>query len=110
MSATLLFVVVTFIDITAAIIIFCGALSERMRLYPAWHKIGLMVAVGGLAAQAFRNIQFLITGVSPSDASAPLWVLKDAGIAIIAYCYLYIGIKAHFAKPVAKPVRRRVKK
>ena len=102
MSSTALFYLVTFIDLTAAVIIFCGALSERMRLYPAWHKIGLIVAVVGLVCQAFRNVQFIYTGVSPSDADAPLWILKDLGIAIIAYCYLYLGIKASITKPVKR--------
>jgi hypothetical protein len=102
MSSTALFYLVTFIDLTAAVIIFCGALSERMRLYPAWHKVGLIVAVVGLVCQAFRNVQFIYTGVSPSDADAPLWILKDLGIAIIAYCYLYLGIKASITKPVKR--------
>jgi hypothetical protein len=110
MSSTALFYLVTFIDLTAAVIIFCGALSERMRLYPAWHKVGLIVAVVGLVCQAFRNVQFIYTGVSPSDADAPLWILKDLGIAIIAYCYLYLGIKASMNKSTVKPVRRKVKK
>ena len=102
MSSTALFYLVTFIDLTTAVIIFCGALSERMRLYPAWHKVGLIVAVVGLVCQAFRNVQFIYTGVSPSDADAPLWILKDLGIAIIAYCYLYLGIKASITKPVKR--------
>lgn len=91
-----LFILITIIDLTAAAIIFTGALSERMRLYPVWHKIGLIVAVVGLVAQAFRNLQFVFTGHSPSDADKPLWVLKDIGIAIIAYNYLWLGIRAKF--------------
>ena len=102
MSSTALFYLVTFIDLTTAVIIFCGALSERMRLYTAWHQVGLIVAVVGLVCQAFRNVQFIYTGVSPSDADAPLWILKDLGIAIIAYCYLYLGIKASITKPVKR--------
>ena len=46
-----LFFLATVVDLTAAIIIFVGALSERMRLYPAWHKVGLIVAVVGLVCQ-----------------------------------------------------------
>jgi hypothetical protein len=107
---TVLFFLSTVVDLTAAAIIFVGALSERMRLYPAWHKVGLIVAVVGLVCQAFRNIEFLTTGVSPHDSDLPLWILKDLGIAIIAYFYLYLGIKAKMNKTTSKPVRKKVKK
>lgn len=84
---------ITFIDLSAAVIIFLGALSERMRLYPVWHKVGLITAVIGLVAQAFRNLQFIFTGYAAPDNVAPLWAMKDVGLAIIAYTYLYIAIK-----------------
>ena len=87
----------TVIDLTAAMIIFAGALSERMRLYPVWHKIGMLVAVVGLVAQGARNIQFIYTGISPSDIDLPLWALKDLGIAIVAYFYLAKAIQGHKA-------------
>lgn len=48
---TELFFIAIVINLTAAIIIFVGALSERMRLYPDWYKIGLIVAVIGLVCQ-----------------------------------------------------------
>lgn len=104
------FILVTLIDLSAAAIIFLGALSERMRLYPAWHKIGLMTAVVGLICQSFRNLQFITTGHSPSDADMPLWILKDMGIAIIAYFYLYLAIKARFSPNPATKAKRGVKK
>ena len=104
------FWLITLMDLTAAIIIFAGALSERMRLYPTWHKVGLIVAVIGLVCQAARNVTFIFTGKSPSDSDMPLWVFKDAGIAIIAYFYFYLAIKAKFfTKPVTK-AKRGVKK
>lgn len=84
---------ITFIDLSAAVIIFAGALSERMRLYPMWHKVGLIVAVVGLVSQAFRNLQFIFTGYAAPDTDTPLWAMKDIGLAIIAYTYLYIAIK-----------------
>lgn len=109
------FSVLTVTNITAAIIIFSGALREKMRLYPTWHKIGLMVAALGLSAQAFRNIQFLTTGVSPSDTDMPLWALKDAGISLVAFGYLYLAATGKYAatiekihiKPAVKKVRRK---
>jgi hypothetical protein len=87
-----LMVFVTGIDITAAVIIFAGALSDRMRLYPVWHKLGLIILMVGLLAQAFRNIQFMVTGVSPTDIDFPLWALKDVGAAIIAWYYFLRAI------------------
>lgn len=113
MTDHLLFFVITIVDISAATIIFAGALSEKMRTYPLWHKVGLMVAALGLVAQGFRNVIFLATGVSPSDADLPLWILKDCGIAIIAYLYAYRGYMMHKASkvvaqvPVKAPYKRK---
>ena len=87
------FIALTIINISAAVILFGGALSERMRLYPTWHKIGLVLAAFGLVAQALRNVHFLLTGESPSDLDFPFWALKDLGIAAIAFFYLSRAIK-----------------
>jgi len=113
MTDIFIFYVLTFIDLTAAAIIFAGALGERMRLYPTWHKIGLITASLGLVAQAMRNIMFLHTGVSPNDADQPFWVLKDLGIAIIGYFYLARGImhykesRKQIVEPKLKPATRK---
>lgn len=109
------FFVLTITNIAAACIIFVGALREKMRLYPAWHKLGLLVAALGLASQAFRNVQFLYTGISPSDSDMPLWVLKDAGISLVAFGYLYLAATGQYdaainkihSKPVVKNAKRR---
>lgn len=90
------FVILTVVDLAAATIIFLGALKERMRLYPSWHKAGLILASVGLVAQAFRNIEYLITGTSPSDADMPFWVLKDLGISLIAFGYVYLCSKGKY--------------
>lgn len=105
------FLLITVLDVIGAIILFLGALSPRMRLYPAWHRIGLLAAVVGLFAQAGRNIEYMFTGISPSDADLPLWALKDLGIDIIAYTYAGIGIMKWLdsrkqPEPPAKPVRK----
>lgn len=88
----MLFAILTVIDLGGALIIFAGALNERMRLYPTWHKVGLIMASLGLAAQGIRNIQFMVTGISPTDADLPLWAMKDVGIGIIAFVYLYKAV------------------
>jgi hypothetical protein len=103
------FLLLTIVNIGASLIIFAGALSERMRLYPTWHKVGLIVAALGLAAQAMRNVQFLVTGVSPLDTDIPLWALKDIGIALIAYCYLWLGIQAYLDKSKADKFQKNIK-
>jgi len=121
------FLLVTVLDVIGAIILFLGALSPRMRLYPAWHRIGLLAAVVGLFAQAGRNIEYMFTGISPSDADLPLWALKDLGIDIIAYTYAGLGVMrwldsrkqpeipavpvkpARKAPPKSTPVKRNVK-
>jgi hypothetical protein len=90
------FVILTAVDIAAATIIFLGALKERMRLYPSWHKAGLILASVGLVAQAFRNVQYLVTGTSLPDADMPLWVLKDLGISLIAFGYVYLCVKGKY--------------
>lgn len=109
MNDTLLFVLISIVDITASVIIFAGALSERMRLYPAWHKIGLIMAAMGLVAQAFRNMAYLFTGISPSDADLPLWILKDAGIATIAYFYAAKAFGAGLASARAEVIATEAK-
>jgi len=95
------FLLLTISNLGATVILFAGALSERMRLFPTWHKVGLIIAALGLAAQGLRNIQFLVTGISPSDTDVPFWALKDIGIAIIAYFYLWLGMQAYFDKKKA---------
>ena len=86
------FLILTLFEIPAAIIIFVGALNERMRLYPVWHKLGMMLASLGLMAQGIRKTQFLLTGHSPTDADLPLWALKDVGIALVAWFYFYQAV------------------
>jgi hypothetical protein len=90
---TIAFAALTVIDLAAAGIIFAGALNERMRLYPTWHKVGLILASFGLVSQGLRNIHFLVTGLSPADDMLPFWVLKDLGIAVIAFYYLSRCVK-----------------
>lgn len=108
--STSFFVFITIVDLTAAIIIFLGALSDRMRLYPIWHKIGLIISVVGLVYQALHNIQFIATGHLHNEMNMPLWAMKDVGLAIIAYTYLYIAVKAKFLPKPSPKIKKGVKK
>lgn len=106
---TAFFILMTVVDFFAATVIMAGAMTERMRLFPVWHKIGLIVGGVGLLAQGMRNIQFLLTGISPTDSDLPLWALKDTGYAIVALVYVQLALKKHFSKdeqPAAKPARK----
>ena len=101
------FIGVTIIDLIGAAIIAAGFLSAKWRLFPAWHKAGLAFAMIGLVCQAGRNIQFLVTSVSSTDADLPLWVLKDLGIATVAIGFAYVAYQARKAQQAA-PVKKRV--
>lgn len=100
----------TVVDLTAAAIVFAGALREHMRLYPSWHKVGLIMASFGLVAQAGLNTAFLVTGQQVAAHTLPFWVLKDLGIAAIAYFYVWHGYQkwreTKVAKPETKPAKR----
>jgi hypothetical protein len=52
-------------------------------------KMGMVITIAGLAGQIGRNIYFLSTGDSPSDADLPLWALKDIGITWLALVFGY---------------------
>ena len=95
MNATL-FIALTIVDSVTALILFAGFMSDRMRLFPVWHKLGLLLAVAGLLSQVFRNLIYLTTGVSPSDSDTPMWALKDLGIDCIGIYYFSIAMKRRY--------------
>jgi hypothetical protein len=97
------FIALTVFDSIGAIIIFCGLCSDRLRAFPAWHKIGMMLIIIGLMSQLFRNITFFITGVSPADNELPLWTLKDYGIDIIAMQYAIMALERFIDSNKAQP-------
>lgn len=81
-----LFWFATFIDVVAAVAIFISMDTDHARRYGKLNQIGRWTLSFGLLAQAGRNVEFLITGVSPTDADLPLWFLKDLGVfLIVAY-------------------------
>ena len=75
------FALMLFIDVVGAAIIAVG-LFNGASTYSTLVKVAFVVCLIGLLAQAFRNVMFLATGVSPSDADLPLWALKDLGISL----------------------------
>jgi hypothetical protein len=75
------FAMVTAIDFVGAAYITYGLFTNYTH-HSSFQKFAFVVALLGLLAQGFRNLSFLFTGVSPSDADLPLWVLKDIGITL----------------------------
>lgn len=90
MTEKMFFIVVTFVDLVAAGWIIAALFTPRLQTMPKWHRVGLLVGCIGLLAQALRNIQFLATGVSATDADLPLWVLKDLGYGLIAFHSIWL--------------------
>jgi hypothetical protein len=91
------FIFATAVDFLAAFWILGALFTDRVQKLPRWHLMGLSVGALGLLFQGMRNIQFLTTGVSPSDADLPVWFLKDMGYAIIAFhsIWLILAGKLH---------------
>lgn len=85
------FMLATAIDLVAGVVIFWGMDGKHGQHYGSFHRFAKWILASGLLAQAARNVQFLLTGHSPSDAELPLWFLKDLGVFLIvvywAFCY-----------------------
>jgi hypothetical protein len=98
------FIFATVVDFVAAFWILGVLFTDRLQRLPRWHLMGLSVGALGLLFQGFRNIQFLMTGVSPSDADLPIWFLKDMGYALIAFhsIWLILQGRLHLNNPSEK--------
>jgi hypothetical protein len=79
------FIFATTVNFLTAFWIIGALFTDRMQRLPKWHLMGLSVGSLGLIFQALRNIEFLATGVSPTDSDLPIWFLKDMGYALIAF-------------------------
>lgn len=89
------FIFVTVLNLTTAAWILLALFTVKFQAMPKWHRIGLVVGSMGLLAQALRNMQFLLTGVSMGDSDLPMWFLKDLGYAIVAYHSMYLVFTGH---------------
>lgn len=107
------FVFATAINLMAAFWIIAALFTKRLQTMPAWHRIGLTVGAMGLLAQAMRNIQFLVTGVSATDSDLPLWFLKDLGYGLIAFHSMWLVFTGQLTlnhtntTPAKKPAARK---
>jgi hypothetical protein len=84
------FIFATTVNFLTAFWILAALFTDRLQRLPRWHLMGLAVGCLGLLFQAMRNLQFLITGVSPEDADLPVWFLKDMGYALIAFHSIWL--------------------
>lgn len=91
------FVFATAVDFVAAFWILGALFTDRLQRLPRWHLMGLSVGALGLLFQAMRNIQFLMTGISPSDANLPIWFLKDMGYALIAFHSIWLIVQGRLS-------------
>lgn len=104
------FVFATAVNLVAAFWIIGALFTKRLQRMPAWHRVGLTVGAIGLLAQAMRNIQFLVTGVSAADSELPLWFLKDLGYGLIAFHSMWLVFSGQLVlnEPVkTEPVKRK---
>ena len=100
------FIFATVVDFVTAFWIIGALFTDKLQRLPRWHLMGLSVGALGLLFQGFRNIQFLLTGVSPSDAELPIWFLKDMGYALIAFHSIWLILQGRLSlnKPTEQPV------
>jgi hypothetical protein len=116
------FIFATAVDFVTAFWILGALFTDKLQRLPRWHLMGLSVGALGLLFQGFRNIQFLLTGVSPSDAELPIWFLKDMGYALIAFHSIWLILQGRLhlnkqpeqtpapaSEPVAAPAQAKPK-
>lgn len=77
----------TLLNIMASAFVLFGAAKPHIFGEPLVIRVGATIAVFGLMGQAMRNIQYFLTGVSPSDIDLPFWMLKDLGLFIMIFGY-----------------------
>jgi hypothetical protein len=87
----LLFHANTYLNAMAVAFVLFGAARPHIFAEDALIKIGAFIACFGLAGQAARNLQFLFTGISPSDSDELSWMLKDLGLCIMFLGYAMRG-------------------
>jgi hypothetical protein len=88
------FALATSVDVLAAFILMIGMNVDHGKQYEGFHRLGKWVLAIGLIAQAGRNIQFIHTGHSPTDAELPLWMLKDLGVFLVVFYWIKVKCKA----------------
>lgn len=82
------------LNVGAALVIFFGALGKRLRLYPAWHKVGLICAAFGLVSSSHLYLEMVLDGSLQMGFIRVLFLtLKDVGICIIGGGYLILALR-----------------
>lgn len=90
---TIGFMAITAIDVLGAFIISLSVFNPKLNHFSNCFKAGLVFLMLGLIGQAFRNVEFLLTGISLTDASLPVWAFKDIGVTLVAVSWLWHKIK-----------------
>ncbi|EFO33596.1 hypothetical protein TRICHSKD4_0703 [Roseibium sp. TrichSKD4] len=79
--------------IAGTVMIFALFQNEWLRTAPLWHRFGMILSAVGLYGQTARNYLTITTGVPPRDIEMPWWVLKDFGLAFLAFYFLFLCLK-----------------
>jgi hypothetical protein len=77
------FILATVIDLFTGFTLLYIMDGKHKLYYGGYHRFAKWVLAFGLLAQSGRNLQFLLTSYSPSDAELPLWFLKDFGVFLV---------------------------
>ena len=81
----LFFLIITAVDLAAIACAIAISMQAKAHAMTKIIRIGIIVGAIGSLSQAGRNLQFMLTGTSPTDADLPLWAMKDIGLTIIIF-------------------------
>ena len=89
----LLWVTIIIDPIAATVLLVALMMNPWLKVAPLWHRFGMVICAAGLYGQTFRNYIALSTGMAPRDSEMPWWVMKDLGLAVIAFHFLFLCLK-----------------
>ncbi|EFO31549.1 putative solute carrier family 14 [Roseibium sp. TrichSKD4] len=79
--------------IAGTVILIALLINPWLKVAPLWHRLGMTLAAAGLDGQTFRNYVALTTGMAPRDSEIPWWVLKDLGLVLLAFHFLFLCLR-----------------
>ena len=119
MRETLLYASVFVADIIGVAVIVMGLFREHQKLYPSWHKIGLIVMAIGMLGQGVECIHFFLSGETGTVFGLPIWAFKDYSVAIICGGYMWLAhtefmqakaeAQTHVAQALVAAVKKRTR-
>ena len=77
----------TIFETVCAFVILAACFNRGPLQFSTYCKAGMLIGGLGLLGQAFRNIVFITTGYSFTDADLPVWALKDIGLCVVGVSF-----------------------